>query len=76
VQIAVVYQRNAKRVVQLRSAQIAFWRSAVVGPVIRNTAIIIQPLAHRVSYYITVAFELKGRRSGILLKTLSEFFLC
>ncbi len=58
-QIAVVYQRNAKRVIQLRSAQIAFWRSAVAGPVIRSTAIIIPPLAHRVSYYIKFVFELK-----------------
>jgi hypothetical protein len=59
VPIAVVYQRNAKRAVQLKSAQIAFWRSAVVGLVFRSTAIIIHPLAHRVSYYITFVFELK-----------------
>jgi hypothetical protein len=59
VPIAVVYQRNAKRAVQLKGAQIAFWKSAVAGAVIRSMAIIIHPLAHRVSYCITFVFELK-----------------
>jgi len=40
VPIAVVYQRNAKRVVQLKGGQITFWRNAVAGPVFRNMAII------------------------------------